>query len=49
MLFDCPSVAAFCNRLAKILHTTRQKKLISNGFSTLNTAPQQFANYLLRY
>jgi hypothetical protein len=50
--FDCPSVADFCNRLAKIHHILLgphplQKKRILYGYSTLDTTPQQLANYLL--
>jgi hypothetical protein len=50
--FDCPSVTAFWNLLAQILHNLlgphpMQKKRILYGYSTLDTAPQQLANYLL--
>jgi hypothetical protein len=52
MFFDCPSVTAFWNHLAKLLHELLdphplQKKLILYGYSTLDTTPQQLANCLL--
>jgi hypothetical protein len=50
MFFDCPSVTAFWNNLAQTLHELLgprplQKKLML--YSTLDTTPQQLANYLL--
>jgi hypothetical protein len=51
MFFDCPSVTAFWNRLAKILHELLgphplQKKHMY-GHYTLDSTPQQLANCLL--
>jgi hypothetical protein len=48
----CPSVTAFWNNLAKLLHELLgphplQKKLILYSYSTLNNTPQQRTNYLL--
>jgi hypothetical protein len=52
MFFDCPSVTALWNRLAKMLHELLGprlllKKLMLCGYSTLFSTPQQLANYLL--
>jgi hypothetical protein len=52
ILFDSPSVTDFWNRSAIILHEllnahTLLKKVVSYGYSTLDTTPQQVTNYLL--
>jgi hypothetical protein len=52
MFFDSPTVTAFWGRLTKTLHDLLgprplQKRHILYGYPTLDTTPQQVANYLL--
>jgi hypothetical protein len=52
MFFDCPTATSFWKSLTKTLHEILgphplQKRHILYGYPTLNTIPQQLANYLL--
>jgi hypothetical protein len=52
MFFECPTAIAFWGHLTKTLHDLLgphplQKRHILYGYPTLDTTPQQLANYLL--